>query len=304
MDRRGAGGCGAAPVGTEAGGSPDSDGGPGAGPTVVPLPGAAELIKGCWRRSRVWVRRAGGRPCPPPTGRAMGQSGPPPPGGLWDSPPPPPPAGAMGQPDFPTPPRAALWCGSPISGAGQREDLCRSAHWLGLCPAECGGAGWSAVPPITHQGRGCAPSSGVAARGEAVVGPRARQSPPGGRGSASGWRRWPPILAGVGLGPFVSVVGREARADGARLAGAGRRRRRRLAGGGEAVSDWAAAAASGGGSFGPGVMAAAEAAAREAAAGRAAGMAATAAATGQRLLLRAAGAGAGAAEPARGRGRL
>lgn len=90
MDRRGAGGCGAAPVGTEAGGSPDSDGGPGAGPTVVPLPGAAELIKGCWRRSRVWVRRAGGRPCPPPpphregygtirpppTGRAMGQSAP------------------------------------------------------------------------------------------------------------------------------------------------------------------------------------------------------------------------------------
>lgn len=79
MDRRGAGGCGAAPVGTEAGGSPDSDGGPGAGPTVVPLPGAAELIKGCWRRSRVWVRRAGGRPCPPP----------PPPGGLWDNPAPP-----------------------------------------------------------------------------------------------------------------------------------------------------------------------------------------------------------------------
>ncbi|XP_010566781.1 PREDICTED: WW domain-binding protein 1 [Haliaeetus leucocephalus] len=80
----------------------------------------------------------------------------------------------MGQSDFPTPARAALWCSSPIPGAGQREDRCRSAHWLGPCPAECGGAGWSAAPPITRQGRGCAPLSGVAARGGAAVGLRAR----------------------------------------------------------------------------------------------------------------------------------
>ena len=103
----------------------------------------------------------------------------------------------------------------------------------------------------------------------AFLWPLSRERPPRGRVRARGWwrqpsvsrgeggrgRRWlrlPSVAArragprlrlvagdeGAGPGPFVSVVGREARADGRRLDGAGRRRRLPLADGGGAASDW------------------------------------------------------------------